>query len=292
MSHLAAIGYGYTAQALARRLDMDKWRVTGSGRTQAAAQAIHANGHKGFVLNADTPGDVLAEALSRVTHILISAAPTADGDPIIGRLAEVRANLANLSWIGYLSTVGVYGNHDGDWVDEDTPPRPSARRGQLRLQAESDWHAFAATHGIAVQVFRLPGIYGPGRSAFERLQAGTARRVNKTGQVFNRMHVDDIAGALDAAMSGGGHDCSVFNLVDDLPAPPQGVIAYAAERMGVPPPPEISFEAADMTDMARSFYGENKRVSNKRMKEMLGYKPMYPTYRDGLSAIWEGMKTS
>jgi nucleoside-diphosphate-sugar epimerase len=290
MNHLATIGFGYTAQAVAKQLDMKEWRVTGSSRTETTAMANRAQGYEGLVLTSDTPVTALVEALSSVTHILISAAPTTDGDPIIGRLTKARAKLPKLSWIGYLSTVGVYGNHDGGWVDEDTRPKPSSRRGKLRLKAESDWHSFEGKHGIAVQVFRLPGIYGPGRNAFERLQAGMARRINKPGQVFNRMHVDDIAGALLAAMRGSGRDCAVFNLVDDLPAAPQDVIAFAAERMGVTPPLEVAYEAADMTDMARSFSGESKRVSNKRMKEMLDYEPMYPTYREGLAAIWDGIE--
>ena len=285
MNHLAAIGFGYTAAALARQLEADAWHITGTTRTEAGAAAIRAQGHGALVLDDATPATALAGALDQVTHLLISAAPGADGDPVIERIAQLREDLPRLAWIGYLSTIGVYGNHGGAWIDEETPASPSSERGRRRLIAETAWQVFGVRNALTVQVFRLPGIYGPGRSAIERLSAGTARRINKPGQVFNRMHVDDIAGALARAMSAVAPTSRVFNLTDDKPAPPQDVIVYAAELMGIEPPPEIDFEAADMTAMARSFYGDNKRVSNARMKRELGYQLRYPTYREGLAAI-------
>lgn len=286
MKHLAAIGFGYTAAALAKRLKSAGWRVTGSKRTAAGADAVRQQLDAAFVLDDQTPAAQLSPALASATHLLVSAAPGPDGDPLIDRIAQVREHLAQLEWVGYLSTVGVYGNHGGAWVDETTEPQPTSERGRRRLHAEAAWHDFGRRHAIAVQVFRLPGIYGPGRSVFDRLRAGTSRRIIKPGQVFNRMHVDDIAGALEQAVGAPAGTSTTFNLTDDLPGPPQDVIEYAADLMGIEPPPEIAFESADMTPMARSFYGENKRVSNARMKAELGFAPRYPTYREGLAAIW------
>lgn len=286
MKHLAAIGFGYTAAALARQLDPARWRVSGTKRKPDDVDAVARSGQDAFVLDDTTPGDAIAARLGTVTHILISAAPGPDGDPVLERIAQVRDALPDLEWIGYLSTVGVYGNHDGAWVDEETPPQPSSERGKRRLRAEAAWHDFGVAHGVVVQIFRLPGIYGPGRSVFERLTAGTARRIIKPGQVFNRMHVDDIAGALVKAMAAPDPVPRTFNLTDDLPTPPQDAIVFAAELMGITPPPEIDFETADMTPMARSFYGENKRVSNARMKSELGFTPRYPSFREGLAAIF------
>lgn len=286
MKHLAAIGFGYTAAALARQLEPSQWHVTGTKRTEAGATAIREQGYSALVLDDTTPATALVPALHDVTHLLLSAAPGANGDLILGRLEQVRSQLSQLQWVGYLSTVGVYGNHNGAWIDEETPANPSSERGRRRLLAETAWQSFGARHAVPIGIFRLPGIYGPGRSAFDRLQAGTARRINKPGQVFNRMHVDDIAGALATAMARDTASGQVFNLIDDEPAPPQDVIAYAAGLMGIAAPPEVDFEAADMTAMARSFYGDSKRVANTRMKRELGFQPRYPTYREGLAAIW------
>ncbi len=286
MKHLAAIGFGYTAAALARRVRAAGWRVTGSKRTAAGADVARRQIDDAFVLDDQTPVTTLRPALDTVTQLLISTPPGTDGDPVIDRIAEARDQLAQLEWIGYLSTVGVYGNHGGAWVDETTEPQPTSERGRRRLHAEAAWLDFGRQHAVKVQVFRLPGIYGAGRSVFDRLRAGTSRRIIKPGQVFNRMHVDDIAGALEQAMLAPDNTTPTFNLTDDLPGPPQDVIVYAAELMGIEPPPEIAFESADMTAMARSFYGENKRVSNALMKTELGFAPHYPTYRQGLAAIW------
>lgn len=285
--HLAALGLGFTARALARRLHAVGWRIVGSTRTEAGVLAIRQQGYDVLLLNSDTEPGTLERAICSVTHILISASPDEDGDPIIARVKAVRERLPNLEWIGYLSTIGVYGAHDGAWIDEDTPPSPTSERGKRRLFAERAWLDFGERHAIAVQVFRLPGIYGPGRSVFDRLRAGTSRRIIKPGQVFNRMHVDDIAGALEAAINAASHDHTIYNLTDGHPAPPQDVIVFAAELMGIAPPPEVAFDDAEMSPMARSFYGDNKRVSNKRMINELGYEPVYPTYQQGLSAIWE-----
>ena len=212
----------------------------------------------------------------------MSIAPNDAGDPVLNQYAsEIAA--ANPQWIGYLSTVGVYGNHDGAWVDEETPLNPVSKRSVQRVEAEQAWLAFAQENDVPVQIFRLSGIYGPGRNAFENFKKGTARRLVKPGQVFNRIHVADIAGALQAALA--KPSTRVFNVTDDEPAPPQDVVAFAAQLQGVEAPPEIPFETADLSPMARSFYGENKRVSNQRVKEELGYSFRYPDYRTALKAL-------
>ncbi len=188
-----------------------------------------------------------------------------------------------IRWIGYLSTVGVYGNHDGNWIDETAPCEPTSRRSLERVEAENAWNALSERHGTPVALLRLSGIYGPGRNAFINLERGTARRIIKKGQVFNRIHVDDIAGTL--RFLAGTNTGGAFNITDNEPAPPQDVVAYAAELMGVAPPSEVPFEEAEMTPMARSFYGENKRVSNQRIKD-LGYDFIHPDYKAAFSAMW------
>ncbi len=199
--------------------------------------------------------------------------------------AEPLASARHLRSVVYLSTVGVYGDHGGAWIDEETVPAPKSRRSVARLEAEAAWQAIADKAGWSLAILRLSGIYGPGRNALVNLAKGTARRLVKPGQVFNRIHVADIAAAVDAAMS--KELSGAFNVTDDLPAPPQDVVAFAAELMGVEPPPEIPFETADLTPMARSFYGENKRVSNARMKQEMSLELAFPTYRDGLQALWK-----
>jgi nucleoside-diphosphate-sugar epimerase len=189
-----------------------------------------------------------------------------------------------LQWIGYLSTVGVYGDHQGKWVDEAGETRPVSRRSQLRVAAEQDWLGFGNEHDVPVAVLRLSGIYGPGRNAFVNLERGTARRLVKPGQVFNRIHVDDISGALRHLAA--SRNAGIFNVTDDEPAPPQDVVTYAAKLMGIAPPPEIAFEAAQLSPVARSFYGENKRVSNARIKAA-GYRFAFPDYRVALEHMWK-----
>ena len=216
--------------------------------------------------------------------MLVSVPPDAGGDPAIVHHARDIEASPSIQWIGYLSTIGVYGDHGGAWIDETTPATPTHDRSRWRLAAEEAWRALGARSGKRCQVFRLPGIYGPGRSAIERVREGSARRIVKPGQVFNRIHVDDIAGALSAAMAGrGAHD--VYNVTDDEPAPPQDVIAYAAALLHMPPPPEIAFEDAKLSPMVISFYAENKRVGNARLRDELGVKLKFPSYREGLQAI-------
>lgn len=224
----------------------------------------------------------LPAALAEASHLLISAGPTADGDPFLGDFRdEVVAQAQRLDWVGYLSTTGVYGDHQGGWVTEDTPLTPSTRRGQWRFAAETDWRAIS---DLPLHIFRLAGIYGPGRGPFAKVRAGAARRIIKDGQVFSRTHVDDIAQILWASIN-RPNPGAAYNVCDDDPAPPQDVIAEAARLLDLPIPEAVAFEDAEMTPMARSFYAESKRVDNTRIKDELGVTLLYPDYRAGLRAL-------
>lgn len=284
MKHAVIVGFGYSGAAIGRALMDDGWRVTGTGRSAKSTAAIRSAGAEAVVFDGTMPSGSLRASLVEATHVVMCAAPDADGDPLLPWHGDDLAAAPKLEWLGYLSTVGVYGDHGGGWVDEATPPAPGSQRSRQRLAAERAWSALAEACGRPLQIFRLSGIYGPGRCAFDRLAAGTARRIVKPGQVFNRIHIDDIAGAV---LAGIAHPeaTGAFNVTDDLPAPPQDVIVHAAELAGLPLPPEVTFAAADMTPMARSFYSENKRVRNSRVKSALGYAFRHPTYREGLAAI-------
>ena len=219
--------------------------------------------------------------LAGVTHILLSIAPDAEGDPVLRAMGEAIAALPRLEWVGYLSTTAVYGDHAGAWVDEATPVTPSSTRGDWRASAERAWQAVP---GLPLHIFRLAGIYGPGRGPFAKLMAGKARRIVKPGQVFSRIHVDDIAQVLRASLARPSPG-AIYNVCDDEPAPPQDVLGYAAELLGLPVPAEVPFDEAGMSPMARSFYGENKRVRNDRIKDELGVNLLYPDYQSGLRAV-------
>jgi nucleoside-diphosphate-sugar epimerase len=222
--------------------------------------------------------------LAGTTHLLLSIPPRGCGDPVLEHYAQDIAQLPSLAWIGYLSTVGVYGDQAGGVVDESTQPAPNNERTQARVDAERAWLAFGEEIGCPVQVFRLAGIYGPGRSAFDKLKVGTARRIVKPGQVFNRIHVEDIAATLQASIAHPNAG-AIYNVADDEAAPPDEVVTYAAELAGLPPPPEVPFDEAELSSMARSFYGNNRRVSNARIKSELGVALAYPSYREGLAAL-------
>lgn len=284
MSQLFCFGFGYSARAFAARCLEREWQVKGTSRTDEGISRIDAAGAQGVCFDGEQRSEETAQALQAATHVLISAGPDAAGDPVLRCHADDLARCSSIKWIGYLSTVGVYGNHDGAWVDEDTPPNPKSDRSKRRLEAECAWQDFARQTRIPLQIFRLAGIYGPGRSAVDKLRAGTARRLIKPGQVFNRIHVADIALVLDAA-SGAQQHAGIFNVSDDLPAPPQDVVAFGAEVLAMPVPPGVDFETADLSPMARSFYSENKRVCNRRMKETFDISLQFPTYREGIAAI-------
>lgn len=274
---LLSFGHGYSAQALEPRLG-DDWRIIGTTRSEDRATAMMARGVEPRIW----PGADMAPALDAATHLLISAAPDDMGDPVLQELGgEIAKRAGTFEWVGYLSTTGVYGDHGGDWVDEDTPLTPATRRGRARVQAEAAWQSIA---GLPLHIFRLAGIYGPGRGPFSKVRAGTARRIVKEGQVFSRTHVEDIAQVLAASIA-RPNPGAAYNVCDDDPAPPQDVIAYAATLLGLPVPEEVAFEDADLTPMARSFYAESKKVRNDRIKDELGVSLRYPDYRVGLQAL-------
>lgn len=284
MNRLFCFGLGYCAGVLSRRLVARGWSISGTATTADKAEALKRHGYEAFVFDGRKHDPAVAEALSRSTHVLLSIPPDADGDPALRVYRSDIASSQSITWIGYFSSVSVYGDSKGEWVDEKTTPEPVTERGMRRLVAENAWIEFGRASGKTIVVLRLPGIYGPGRSAIDQLRAGKARRIFKPGQVTNRVHVDDIATATEASLElpTGVH---VFNVTDDLPAPPQDVIAYGAELLGVPCPPATDPSDASLSPMARSFYAESKKVSNVRMKDELGVKLAYPTYVEGLKAI-------
>ncbi len=286
---MLSLGHGYSARALARRLMAKGWRVIGTTRSQKRAEAIRATGAEAVIWPPVKAGPLLDLA----THILVSAGPGAGpesgDDPVLTHCAgALGARTDQFGWIGYLSTTGVYGDRSGaegsGWVDETSDCTPTTERGKWRLAAEREWLAYCHETGLPVHIFRLAGIYGPGRGPFAKVRAGTARRIVKPGQVFSRIHVEDIATVLEASIE-RPHPGAIYNVCDDEAAPPEDVIAHAAKLLGLPAPPAEPFDAAEMTPMARSFYAESKRVSNARIKSELGVELAYPTYRQGLAAL-------
>jgi nucleoside-diphosphate-sugar epimerase len=279
------IGAGYSGRAFARLAREKGHWAGGTTRSAQKAARLSAAGIEPFLFDDGTISPELAEALKTATGLVACVAPREDGDPFLAAIAGTLAqSMPRLEWIGYLSTVGVYGNHDGAWVDEETELKPVSSRSVQRAAAETDWQNAAAASGLPLAILRLSGIYGPGRNALVNIERKTARRLVKPGQVFNRIHVDDIARAVEflAVRKQAG----IFNVTDDEPSAPQDVVAFAAQMMGVTPPPEIPFERVELSPMARSFYGENKRVCNARITG-LGYRLAYPDYRKGLAAMWK-----
>ena len=276
---LLSFGHGFSAQALSRLLAPQDWRVIGTTRSEDKAVALMNSGVEPRIW----PGADMAPALNAATHILISAAPDEDGDPVLAKLeTEITKRAGQFEWVGYLSTTGVYGDHQGDWVDENSPLTPATQRGIARVKAEAAW---AAIPDLPLHIFRLAGIYGPGRGPFAKVRSGTARRIIKEGQVFSRTHVADIARILQASIQ-QPNPGAAYNVCDDDPAPPEDVIAYAAKLLGMPIPTAEDFATAEMTAMARSFYAESKKVRNDRIKDELGVELLYPDYRSGLKSLF------
>ncbi|MEC8769081.1 MAG: SDR family oxidoreductase [Pseudomonadota bacterium] len=278
--NLFCFGLGYCADYLSAKLIKQGWQVSATCRTSEKAAVLEASGIRPVLLS----GKVTVTDLGKADHILISAPPEQDGsDPVLNFAEAALAALQDqIKWVGYLSTTGVYGDHQGAWIDEETPAGLLSERGQRRVAVEAQW---AAT-GLPMHYFRLAGIYGPGRNSLRALQNGTARRVVKQGQVFSRIHLADITRILEASIANPNAG-RAYSVCDDTPAPPQDVVTYAAELMGVSPPALQDFATAELSPMARSFYGENKRIRNYRIKEELGVSLEYPDYRAGLSALWE-----
>jgi nucleoside-diphosphate-sugar epimerase len=277
-------GCGYSGQAIAAAFKAETFQVSGTVRTPEKALDLAAKDIRAFVFDGGSFSDELLAELREATHLIQSIPPGSEGDPLLKLVAgKLRELCPKLEWIGYLSTVGVYGDHGGGWVTEETPGSPVLGRSIERVDTEKAWAAEGKSAGVPVASLRLAGIYGPGRNAFVNLARGTARRIIKKDQVFNRIRVEDIGGAaLFLAKSKVG---GVFNVTDDEPGPPQDVIVEAARLMEVEPPPEQDFETADMTPMARSFYGANKRVSNAKIRA-LGFKFRFPNYRMSLQEMW------
>jgi nucleoside-diphosphate-sugar epimerase len=278
MPELLIFGKGYTARALARRLGPE-WYVVGTSRTGGSV-LMDADGTVRFDRDYPLP---LAR-FRGVTHILVSIPPDETGDPVFDWHWDDIGALRDLQWLGYLSTTGVYGTRDGGWVDERSKLDPTGERGERRVAAETAWLSLRRRLGIPVHIFRLAGIYGPGRSVFDALRDGTAKRIEAGGQVFSRIHVDDVASVLLASIAKRRHG-AIYNVCDDEPAAQAEVVAYAAKLLGVEPPPLVPLAEAELSPMARSFYADNKRVSNALIKQELGVTFTYPNYRIGLTAI-------
>lgn len=276
---LLSLGHGFSARELGRQLVPQGWRVIGTTRKPEKFSEFQAEGIEPLLWPCN-----LEAALKGVTHLLTSVSPDAEGDPVLRAHREtILAAAPDLEWVGYLSTTGVYGDHDGGWVDEDSPTDPATIRGQRRVLAEQEWLSIPA---LPVHVFRLAGIYGPGRGPFAKLRKGVAQRVIKKNQVFSRAHIEDIAQVLEASMA-RPNPGRIYNVCDDDPAPPQDVIEFAARLLGMDPPPAVRFEEAEMSPMARSFYSDSKRVRNDRIKNELGVVLKHPTYKAALRAMLE-----
>ncbi len=281
---LFVFGLGYSGRYIAERHIANGHDAIGTVRSRNKAEVLASSGLTARVFSPDESDSEIRSDLEATEALLISAPPSAEEIRVLSAFAQHIAAAPNLRWIGYLSTIGVYGDHDGGWVDEDTLVHPTNTRSRHRATAERAWLAFGAANDLAVHIFRLAGIYGPGQSQLVQLAKGTARRVIKPGQVFNRIHVEDIAQAVEASMDrprAGG----IYNVTDDEPAPPQDVVTFAANLCGCEPPREVEIGNAGLTEMGRSFYTENKRVRNQRLRDELGVTLAYPNYRKGLTAL-------
>jgi nucleoside-diphosphate-sugar epimerase len=281
-------GMGYSSLATARALHElvdGKTQISGTTRTEEGVERLAESPYRLHVFDGMQPGATLGADLKQARCVVLSIPPNDAGDPALNLHRADLDQARNLEWLCYFSTVGVYGDFGGAWVDEAAPTQPVNKRSAQRVEIEQQWRDYAKARGIPLLVLRLAGIYGPGRSSFDKLREGTARRIVKAGQVFNRIHVDDIGRV--TALAAERRLAGTFNLSDDAPAPPQDLVEYAAKLMGVPVPPDIPFEQAEMTPMARSFYGDNKRVLNRAIKDALGIELLYPNYRAGLDATFK-----
>lgn len=284
--HLLCFGCGYVAETLAAHLLQEGWRVSGTTRDEEKAKALRARGIEPLIFDGESPIADFAEVAGDVTHVLHSVPPRDDGDPVLRLHGEALAALPRLQWFAYLSTTGVYGDHGGAWVTEDSALQATSARSRRRVGAEAAWRALLERHGLPLHIFRLAGIYGPGRNQLTALRQGRARRILKPGYVFGRIHVEDICRALEASIA-APQPGAVYNLADDLPEEPEVVVAYAAELLGIAPPPLVPFDDAELSPMAKSFYLDCRRVSNRRLREELGVALAYPTYKEGLRALAE-----
>ncbi len=281
---LFCFGYGFSAQALGALLGPAGWSLAGTCRSEEGCRALADAGVDALPFAREAPLADAGRLLAGTTHLLLSIPPDAGGDPALDRHGADIAALPGLAWVGYLSTTGVYGDTGGARVDESATPAPSGERGRRRVKAERGWRALGAEHGIPVHVFRLAGIYGPGRNALASVRSGAAKRIDRPGHAFSRIHVADIAQALAASIA-RPRAGAIYNVCDDEPAPAADVVAHACALLGVAPPPLTPLEEAGLSPMARSFYADNRRVSNALIKEELGVALRYPDYRAGLAAL-------
>lgn len=283
--HVMIFGAGYSGKAIANALKSAADTISGTTRSENKFPILEATGMTPFLFDGVHLNDDLIAEMGNITHLVQSIAPGGQGDPLLALLgSDLKRFLPKLQWMAYLSTVGVYGDHDGAWVDEESPCRPVSARSVERMAAETAWAAAAEKTNVPLVTLRLSGIYGPGRNTFMNFEKGTARRLVKKDQVFNRIRVEDIGAAL--AFLASKNERGIFNVTDDEPCPPQDVVSFAATLMGVEPPPEQAFETADLTPMARSFYGENKRVSNAKIRS-LGFNFDFPEYKISLTQLRE-----
>lgn len=288
MNHLLCFGLGFSARVLATRLAARGWQISATSRGANGAAAIKALGYKALVFDGAAP--LNSSAFDGVTHVAISAPPGTNGDPVLAQhAADFAARSKQFQWVAYLSTTGVYGDHGGGLVTEETPLTPNTERGHKRLLAETQWLELWRSHGLPVHIFRLAGIYGPGRNPLLSLIDGTAKRIIKPNQVFSRIHVEDIATVLEASIA-RPHPGRAYNVCDDAAAPPQDVVEYGARLLGIPVPPDTPFDQAALSPMALSFFADSKRVSNQRIKQELGVRLAYPSYREGLAALAKELK--
>jgi len=275
-------GYGYSCDYLGHALmQQDGWHIAGTTRDEERRDILKGRGIDAHIFDDNAPLTDVALTLKDVTHILISTPPGSNGDPVFLAHGKELAHLPNLQWIGYLSTTGVYGDRDGAWVDENDEVQPTSQRGSRRQNAEQQWMSLYNDHGLPVHIFRLAGIYGPGRSALDTLRAGVERRINKPGHAFGRIHVEDIAGTIMASIN-NPQAGQIYNVCDDQPAPSHEVIEYACQLLGRSLPPMVNFEDADLAPITRSFYMDNRRVKNDKIKQELGVNLKYPNFRAGL----------
>ncbi|HYA71986.1 MAG TPA: SDR family oxidoreductase [Roseiarcus sp.] len=279
---LFCFGLGYSARRIIAR--GESLEASGTTRGGEAATALRRDGVAAFAFDGERGEEALLHALARAQVLLVTAPPGEGGDPALAHFSREIAAAPDLERVVYLSSVGVYGDRGGAWVNETSPPSPDSPRARWRLLAEDQWRGLSAARGVPVDILRLAGIYGPGRNALVKLRAGEARRVVKPGQVFNRIHVDDVAGVALRLIAAGGKG-EIWNVADEEPAPPQDVVAFAASLLGMAPPPEEALETAPLSPMARSFYDDNRRVSVEKLRRELGYRWLYPTYREGLRAL-------
>ena len=289
---LFCFGYGYTCEALANELKKaGGWTISGTTRDSEKFNSLKNSFVTPYLFDYFTPIDEIGDMLNSTTHVLISTPPDEKGDPTCQVHGRDIAELPNLEWVGYLSSTSVYGDRQGGWVNESTPPEPSSKRGSRRYRAERQWQNLAVEQGLPLNIFRLSGIYGPRRSALDSVRAGTARRIDKPGHAFNRIHIDDIVQVLMASMMQPTEN-EIFNLSDDEAAPSHEVIAYACKLLGMPLPRLMPYEEADLAPITRSFYEDNKRIENHKIKDMLGVTLKYPNHRAGLEACLAAEKKS